>query len=400
MLACPVFARARCAAFAILLLTSGGVRADVPLRALLVGGGPDTKHNQVAIESNVRYVHKLLPSNASARVLFADGDPKTADVLYQSEKGRERLRPANLPAINGPSQASAVAAEFRRLQSASTPLLLYFTGHGSPNPGGDFNNNDYDLWGGGRLSVRELAAQMKTLPQGTPVALVMVQCFSGAFANLLFEDGDPANPAVSRDFCGFFASRPERTAAGCTSEVNEAEYHDFTSYFFAALSGVDRVGRRVSGADYDKNGTVGMDEAFAYTLIHDASIDTPVCTSDVFLRHVVKTTDDEAMQTPYSQVTAWANPSQRAALEQLSAQTGLRGDGRLGAALTEFRRRVRSGNRAERDEVSDAGWIRFVRVAKTVVLAHQLAQTGAESDKKRYAAIIAAEARNPLRPGR
>ena len=33
-------------------------------RALLVGGGPTADHNQVAIESNVRYLLKLLPNDA------------------------------------------------------------------------------------------------------------------------------------------------------------------------------------------------------------------------------------------------------------------------------------------------------------------------------------------------
>ena len=42
----------------------------------------------------------------------------------------------------------------------------------------------------------------------------------------------------------------------------------------------------MSGADYNHDGRVGMDEAFAYSLIHDTSIDVPVCTSDIYLRQV------------------------------------------------------------------------------------------------------------------
>ena len=151
----------------------------------------------------------------------------------------------------------------------------------------------------------------------------MVECFSGGFGNLLFRGGDPAGPVTDKDLCGFFASIPNREAAGCTPEVNEANYRDFTSYFFAALTGKDRLGRPVTGADYDHDGRVGMNEAFAYALIHDVSIDTPTCTSDVFLRRFVKMPDSAVFATPYSNVLPWAAPAQRAALEGLSHSTGL-----------------------------------------------------------------------------
>ena len=49
----------------VLLLPSFATRAVDPtpssLRVLIVGGGPALEHNQVAIESNVRYVTRLLP---------------------------------------------------------------------------------------------------------------------------------------------------------------------------------------------------------------------------------------------------------------------------------------------------------------------------------------------------
>src|SRR5205823_7178857 len=171
-----------------------------------------------------------------------------------------------------------------------------------------------------------------TLPAEAPVTLVMVQCFSGAFGNLVFTNGDPQAAPVQRTIAGFFAAPQDRMAAGCTSEVNEAEYHDFTSYFFAALTGRDRVGRRVSGADYNHDGRVGMDEAFAYSLIHDASIDVPVCTSDIYLRQVVPATDSEVFQSDYEPVRSWATPAQGAALDALAASLNLPGEGRLDEA--------------------------------------------------------------------
>ena len=331
---------------------------SAPLRALIVGGGPDRESNQVAIESNVRYVGSLLGS-APRLTLFADGKPTGATVLYQTKSGasqegtyavdlmvngavalfRESEEALRAPRIGGKLDGGANAKDIARAfstlaaqqKSAPRPALIYFTGHGGDNET-NLDDNAYSLWGGGDFSVRNMAAQMKKLPDNAPVAVVMVQCFSGSFANLLFEGGDPHERVLARDFAGFFASTRERPAAGCTSEVNEAEYHDFTSYFFAALSGRDRAARRVSNADYNADGRVGMNEAFCYALINDPSIDVPVCTSDAFLRRFVKTPDKQTFASEYSRVLEWSSPAQRAALEALSRHLKLSGETRLKTA--------------------------------------------------------------------
>jgi len=224
----------------------------------------------------------------------------------------------------------------------------------------------------------------------------MVQCFSGAFGNLLFQDGDPQGQPINLNLCGFFASVPNREAAGCTSEVNEADYHDFTSYFFAALSGTSRLGKPVGGADFNHDGRVGMNEAFAYALIHDVSIDTPVCTSDVFLRrYVVGSTDRALFQTSYDDAQKWAQPAQRAALDALSQQMNLEGPRRLVVAYAQFRLRIEHKD-TEAQEEQTARVIRFVRLAKSVILAHRLQESGSPALQARYAALLAAEAGNPL----
>ena len=72
-----------------LVLLPLGTRADAPavtpVRVFIVGGGPDLQNNQVAIESNVRYVCKLLPKGTERTTLFADGDPDHATVLYEED---------------------------------------------------------------------------------------------------------------------------------------------------------------------------------------------------------------------------------------------------------------------------------------------------------------------------
>ncbi|MCW3059326.1 MAG: hypothetical protein JWQ02_1147 [Capsulimonas sp.] len=368
-------------------------RPDTPLSALIVGGGPDIKHNQVAIESNVVYVRSLLPPSADTRILFADGNPKSETVLYENRRHNEVTRAPKLPALDAPTVPASVesAMDLTAKTAADKPSLLYFTGHGSPNDSGDVDNNKFDMWDKNEFTVKNLASSIGKLPAKTPVTVVMAQCFSGSFGNLIFQNGDPVAPLTDRNICGFFASIAQRPAAGCTTEINQKNYRDFTSYFFAALSGEDRLGKLTTGADYNNDGKVGMDEAFAYTIINDDSIDTPVCTSDVFLRRYAKISDDAIFKTPYSQVIAWATPGQHAAIEALSDQLKLTGDGRVGDAYKTFATTMLASF-----ETKDVRVIRFVRLAKTIVLSHEMVTNGDESLKARYDALKGAEAGNPL----
>jgi hypothetical protein len=133
--------------------------------------------------------------------------------------------------------------------------------------------------------------------------------------------------------CGFFATTKDRVAAGCTPELNEANYRDFTSYFFAALSGRSRLGEKVAPPDYNKDGKVGMDEAFCYSILTSPSIDVPVATSDVFLRRFVTASDDVIVKTSFDHIRSVASPAQRAALDGLSKSLGDETPDRLKNAL-------------------------------------------------------------------
>jgi hypothetical protein len=367
------------------------------MRVLIVGGGPSKKYNQVGIESNVRYMERLLPAAVPRRILFADGDPQSASVLYTDEENKVHHRIPKIAQIDGPTKMNNVQAEINSLakELQSTPkknALLYFTGHGSPDDErGQFVNNRYDLWGEEELTVRDLSAAIKVIPKSNPLVVVMVECYSGGFANLLFENGNPQGDLIDRPICGFFASVPSRMSAGCTPTTNEADYHDFTGYFFAALTGTTRLGKPLTGADYDHDGKVGMYEAYAYTLINDESIDTPTCTSDAFLRRFVKTADEDIFRIRYESVKLWASPAQKAALEGLSAKLELSTDDRLSKAFSEFRQT----NMAS-EETHDVLLIRFVRLAKSVVLSHQVEALPDQSTKRRFADLVKAEAANPF----
>ncbi len=353
-----------------LLVAATGALADGKLRVMVVGGGPEPAYNQVAIENNVRYLQRLLPPGTKQTVLFADGDARGRTVAYQLEAARvsqaKRLttlilgrgeddeesiqfRSPSLAKIDGPAKRSNLADTINQIArepgSSANHLLMYFTGHGSPGKSRDeFNNNNFNLWGED-LTVRELADRISALPSNQPLTLVMVQCYSGAFGNLIFEGGDPARPATDRDIAGFFASVSDRPAAGCTPAVNEADYRDFSTFFFAALSGQDRLGRRVTGADFDGDGRISLHEGFCYTLINDDSIDVPVCTSDVFLRMVLKTPETTVFSEPYENVLRWADVAQKAALEKLSAKLELSGSDRGRTAYERVQRDYQGGLR-------------------------------------------------------
>lgn len=378
----------------IAALAGGG--ALPPMQTLVVGGGPDKPHNQVAIEANVRYFAKILPLNTPMRVIFADGNPESVNVQILKD-GKISYRKPDLPRLDGPASLDQVRTEFDLLGKAigdkpTTPTLLYFTGHGSGDERSNYVNNRYDLWDDQELTVRGLASCLNSLPVKSPTTIVMVQCFSGAFGNLLFEHGDPAQPLTDRDLCGFFAATEQRMAAGCTPEINEADYQDFSGYFFAALTGTDRVGRKVPSADYNRDGRVGMNEAFAYCLMFDESIDVPVCTSDVFLRKFVTTPDDEVMKTPYAQVRKWADTAQGSALDGLTRTLNLTGSDRLQQAYTTLKRIG-----VDTEEPKEVKTIRFVRLCKSVVLAHTLRTSGDSGVKKRFARLLQLESGNPFR---
>jgi len=374
---------------------TGPLQVAPKLQALIVGGGPDLSHNQMGIESNVLYVERLLPPAVPRRILFADGDSTASTVLYTDDSNKEFHRPPRMAKIDGPARLANVQAEIadlgKNLQSKpGTTALLYFTGHGSPD-NGEYANNNFDLWSNDELTTRDLAAAIAPISKKNPIVLVMVECFSGSFANLILDSGNPNGDAVDRPICGFFASIPIRMSAGCTPTTNEAEYKDFTGYFFAALTGTSRLGKPIAGADYNKDGKVGMNEAYAYTLINDDSIDTPNCTSDAFLRRYVTTEDKDVFSHSYTETLGWATPAQRAVLEALSADLQLDSEDRLAKAYDTL---TRANVASDDDKI--VRLIRFVRTAKSAILAHELAKTGGPI-QKRFKALIQAEMANPFR---
>lgn len=322
-----------------------------PLYALIVGGGPDVENNAAQIEGHIHFVAGMLPAAARRIVLFADGKAGHASVSYadlgapaDAKRALAILLADNdsaepilnrAPALGVPMDGPSRSQDFRRalaklsaqMAKAPAPLLLYFAGHGTQNEKHE-EDTAYDLWDGDALKVRALAAEVARLPRQTPVVLVMAQCFSGAFADVLFRGGDPKGALAEGNVAGFFSATKDREAAGCSYATGREDYQDFSSYFFGALCGHDRFGGAISGADFDGDGAVSLHEAFCYALIHDRSADTPVCTSDVFLKRFAPLPDAAIFGTPYGDAWQAGTPAQRSALDALSRQLGLAGEER------------------------------------------------------------------------
>jgi hypothetical protein len=112
----------------------------------------------------------------------------------------------------------------------------------------------------------------------------MVQCFAGGFAHTIFQQADADLGLASHARCGFFAQVHDRGAAGCTPDANEADYEEYSSYFWGALGGKTRTGEPITSADYNGDEQVSFAEAHAYAVIESNTIDVPVRTSDALLR--------------------------------------------------------------------------------------------------------------------
>jgi hypothetical protein len=334
---------------------------------LTIGGGYAPSGNQVSLERNVLFFRQVLadlyPKPAGLPrhdVFFADGDSPGRDLQYEDpswqvpEANRLLARLADdeddlgyryrsheiREDLRGPATRAAVEKWFAETGAKLRPgdrLVLYVTGHGSHRQG-NYDNNYVNLWNGDTLDVRQLAGLLDKLPEGVTVVTVMVQCHSGGFAELLFTGGQSDQGPSRNVRCGFFSTMPDRRAAGCTADVNEANYQDYSSGFWAALRGRTRTGVAVerTACDFDGNGAVTFAEAHAHVLLTDESIDIPTRTSDRFLR----VNSDAgasggrmvAAKDMVARLVAVAGPGERAIIEGLSTQLELAGQYRYDAA--------------------------------------------------------------------
>lgn len=361
---------------------------------LTVGGGYSPAGNQVSLERNVLFFRKLLsekyPGEAKLPhdLYFADGDSPNPDLNYIPEDqksphanrliamifGKEEhlglhYRSNELENMNGVSSPENLEKWFKESGSklhAGDRLILYITAHGgrSSDKKNKHNTKLY-MWNTRSIDARTLANHLKSLPEGVEVMTVMVQCYSGGFANLLFEEADSTKGPGARPVCGFFATVHDRIAAGCTPDINEENYDEFSSHFWAAIRGTTRTDKSVPSADYDGDGEISFEEAHAYTLLASQSVDIPIKTTDAFLRKHSKISHKDhpnllSLESPYFQLLTKARPVELAVLDGLSARLGLVGVDRISQAqetakkLAESRKQAQSERDAHKKRFEDA----------------------------------------------
>lgn len=306
-------------------IASGPVSMDF----LVVAGGGAPSYNEIALEKNVRYFQRTLNvlgiDFSSTKQYFANGNDGEATVRYLNPLGQEQFKPPEIENLDGPATLENTQAWFENLSNKTSPCsaFLYFTGHGfynNENP----DNNAMILWEEKLLTVQNLTSWLDKLPADQPFVTMMAQCFAGSFANLIYEQGDPENPVALQTRCGFFATVAERPSVGCTPAVNEADYRDYSSSFFAGLSGVDRTGEPVTSADYNHDGKVSYAEAHAFAKVDEETTDWPVSTLEVWLQKQASEEEiTKIFAEPMSRWAAQANPQRQYVLWSLGEKLGL-----------------------------------------------------------------------------
>ena len=332
-------------------------RANAADHFLTIGGGDSPSYNQVSLEKNVLFYQRLVRDLEGPQiehdVYFADGLAGSRDVqyvaadqvprvnlllarLFNQEEGVDiRYRPHQIPNVRGSSTRRSLENWFdttgTRLRDGDR-LFIYFTGHGGP--GNPPRNTTISLWNERVMSVGEFSQLLDKISPSVKVVLIMVQCHSGGFADVIFNSGRAGARLSNARRCGFFATVPERNAAGCTADTSEDDYKDYSTYFFAALGGKTRTGQAVKPFDYDRDGRISLAEAHAYTVLNEETIDIPLATSDVFLRQFSKLRGNGLLgvESPLDSLLEHASPTQRAIVEGLAQQLNLRGGAEVASA--------------------------------------------------------------------
>ncbi|MEO1998762.1 MAG: hypothetical protein ABGZ17_26245 [Planctomycetaceae bacterium] len=321
----------------MLMLASPAPASD---HFLTIGGGYSPTGNQVSLEKNVILFEQLLAETYAQPVphdiFFADGkhpgrdlqfiDPAhkvpainrlLATVFQQTRYLNYQYRSNQLEHLSGPSRRTTIDRWFnttgRDLQ-AGDRLILYVTAHGGKarDKKTPMNTSLY-LWNNERIQMSDLVKMLDQLDPHVQVVTIMVQCYSGGFANLVFQGGDDKQALSPSNRCGFFATVHDRMAAGCTPDVNEDNYREYSSYFWEALRGQTRQGEKIDRPDYNQDGIVSFAEAHAYCLLKSPTIDLSVKTSDTFLRKHSRATGSRPgtppASTPKSQNTSTPTPA-------------------------------------------------------------------------------------------
>ncbi len=280
-------------------LDAPAARIDGPLRSLIIGTGPEPGSTQISIEQDVGLAAEVLPG---PRALLFGGGRRAESVVEhrraESPSLRSRLaalfgaptdpdstyRPTRLLPDGPATSRHVLSALDRALAEGRGPLLVYWAGHGEQ--GEAPQDNVVRLWGAFAITPTDLATALGRPSVQRSAQVVMTTCFSGGFAELVFEDADPGAGPSARVHCGLFAAPWDDEASGCDPDPERAHQEGFGLHFLNALRGRDRRGRALPAdeVDLDGDGAVSLLEAHAHARVSSLGIEVPTTSSERFLR--------------------------------------------------------------------------------------------------------------------
>jgi hypothetical protein len=283
-------------------------RVPKDLAWLVFGGGSDPLSNQISIAQDLELTSSLLAgrgmtlfaSGAGAYVAIERADVREADdselpnqlakLLGPPSADRIRYEPATL-AVDAPATRDHVLdALTSALESGTTPLLVFASGHG--DRGSVPRENSIGLWGGWPLSVEEYVELLDSSEHTRPTRLVLTSCFGGGFAELAFVEGNPRKGPRSPEHCGLFAAPWDDESSGCDPNPDRRGQESYAIHFLNALRGTDRRGEdHLHDIDVDRDSRVSLREAHAWARIHSRSFDVPTSTSERYLREYARAYD-------------------------------------------------------------------------------------------------------------
>lgn len=320
--------------------------STTPPSFVVFGGGGAPSYNEIAIEKNVFYFQRTLKALGqtpeSTSIWFANGDDGRKTVRYM-DGDRERFKAPTVDPMEGPATIANLNLALSAATDNAKPLFFYFTGHGYHNLKNE-DDNAMIMWNEDLMTVQNFTRQLDRMPPKKPFVTVMVQCYSGSFANLIYQGGQPKKGIAPHDRCGFFATVKSLPSVGCTPEVNEADYQDYSSSFFAGLSGVSRTGQKVASADYDRDGRVSFREAHAFAKIDEKASDLPISTLEAWLQEGLTSRDrGEILRMPIAEVLKSGRPEQVKVVKVLAES--------LGYDLKRSNRENRTSRKSKGDEL-------------------------------------------------
>jgi len=290
------------------------------LHALLINGGRDPSSNYLShLQHLQRMVDVLRRRGVPAErihVFSADGEDPGADLATRSSAPKDfwlieetslgrTLKPsvelvdtAWRGARLQPARLESLRAWFERAGleiPAGDRLLIFVTDHGGQARKGA-GSGTISLWRED-LTVTDFRGLLDRLQPRVQVVTVMSQCYSGAFADLMYER---TGSEPSGSTCGFFSTSARNKAYGCYPESRE---DDRVGYAFEMIDALAR------------HSTVS--HAHAQAVQSDSTPDMPRKTSDVYLAKLVASEAsarrmdvdelaDEWLDRAWRQPAAWA----------------------------------------------------------------------------------------------